>query len=306
MEILVRPTAGRDDDDVSLAIYNEVWPRRAVTMAEVDSFKRSALAEQDHLAVIHGTPVGSGFVVILPARPDVGHASITVLSGHRRHGAGTALYRAVSGWCADRGLEAIETQVEEDDEASREHARRRGFTETERFGDMVLELPGLNLPPDAPPPGIEVVSWAERPELARGIYDVAVEAYPDMPGGESDEMEPFEAWLAHDMAGSGDLPEATFVALAGSEVVGYAKFSLTAAQPTVAFHDTTGVKRAWRGRGIAGALKRAQVAWAKARGYERLVTANEMRNEPIRRLNARLGYREAPGRILLRGPLLRD
>jgi predicted GNAT superfamily acetyltransferase len=93
------------------------------------------------------------------------------------------------------------------------------------------------------------------------------------------------------------------VALAGDEVVGYAKFHLTAARPKVAFHDMTGVKRAWRGRGVAGALKRAQIAWAKQQGYEQLETGNEMRNEPIRRLNAHLGYREAPGRVLMRGPL---
>ena len=65
----------------------------------------------------------------------------------------------------------------------------------------------------------------------------------------------------------------------------------------------TGVKRAWRGRGVAGALKRAQIAWAKEQGYERLSTTNELRNEPIRRLNERLGYREAPGHIVVRGPL---
>ena len=65
----------------------------------------------------------------------------------------------------------------------------------------------------------------------------------------------------------------------------------------------TGVKRSWRGRGIAGALKRAQITWAKEQGYERLATPNELRNEPIRRLNARLGYREAPGRVMMRGPL---
>ena len=41
-------------------------------------------------------------------------------------------------------------------------------------------------------------------------------------------------------------------------------------------------------------------------GYQRLVTQNEVRNEPIRRLNKRLGYREAPGRILVRGPLAPD
>jgi len=104
-------------------------------------------------------------------------------------------------------------------------------------------------------------------------------------------------WLRQLGPEQGDLPEATFAALAGDEVVGFAKFSLTAARPRVASRDLTGVKRAWRGRGIAGALKRAQIAWAKREGYERLETANEMRKEPIRRLNARLGYRPAPGRI---------
>jgi GNAT superfamily N-acetyltransferase len=68
----------------------------------------------------------------------------------------------------------------------------------------------------------------------------------------------------------------------------------------------TGVKRAWRGRGIAGALKRAQIGWAKEQGYERLATHNELRNEPIRRLNEHLGYKEAPGRIIFRGPLARE
>ena len=123
------------------------------------------------------------------------------------------------------------------------------------------------------------------------------------PGSEEDEYEPFEDWLAHDMGGPGDKPEATFVAFAGDEVVGYSKFSLIDAQPTVAFHDLTGVKRAWRGRGIASALKRTQMAWAKEHGYERLSTNNEERNEPIRRLNERHGYRPVPGRIFVRGPV---
>jgi len=101
------------------------------------------------------------------------------------------------------------------------------------------------------------------------MYEVACEAFPDIPGAEDEIMESYEDWLAHHMQGSGDLPEATFLALAGDEVVGYSKFSLTAAQPTTANHDMTGVKRVWRGRGIAGALKRAQIAWAKQQGYER-------------------------------------
>ena len=115
----------------------------------------------------------------------------------------------------------------------------------------MLHLAEITPPAIEPPAGVEIVTWAERPELARGIYEVALEALPDIPGSEGDAVEPFDDWLAHDMQGSGDRPEATFIALAGEEVVGYAKFSLTAAHPTIAHHDLSAVKRAWRGRGIA-------------------------------------------------------
>jgi predicted GNAT superfamily acetyltransferase len=96
---------------------------------------------------------------------------------------------------------------------------------------------------------------------------------------------------------------AIFVAVAGDEVVGYAKFSLTQATPTVAHHDLTAVKRAWRKRGVARALKVTQIHWAKANGYEELRTTNDERNAPMRGLNAELGYRPSIGRIFLRGPL---
>ena len=135
------------------------------------------------------------------------------------------------------------------------------------------------------------------------MYEVLLEAVPDIPGSEEATIEPFEHWMEHDMQGPGDRPDATFVALAGDEVVGYAKFSLTAAQPTTAHHDLTGVKRAWRGRGVARALKATQIAWAKANGYEELRTTNDERNAPIRHLNQVFGYRPTVGRIYLKGPL---
>ena len=135
------------------------------------------------------------------------------------------------------------------------------------------------------------------------MYAVAREAYPDVPGEDEAEMASFEDWLSADMQGESDRPEATFVALADSEVVGYAKLALSSARPRVVMHDMTGVRRAWRGRGIAGALKRAEIAWAKTNGYTRLETFNEERNEPIRRLNERHGYQPEPGQIIVRGPI---
>jgi len=301
--IEIHPCADEAEERVTLEIYNAVWPRDALTINEVNSFKSSTRDYVDYLARVDGDVAGSGVGAIRPQRPDRVFALITVLAERRGRGVGSALYQAVSAWAAERALDRVETWVEEDDAGSLSYAERRGFAEIERNGRMVLELASVDEPAIEPPSGVEIVTWAERPELARGLYEVACETYRDIPGSEHERMESFDDWLAHDMRGSGDLPEATFIALAGDEVVGYAKFSLTAARPTVATHDLTGVKRAWRGHGIAAALKRAQIVWAKQQGYERLETANELRNEPIRRLNARLGYRPAPGQIFLLGPL---
>lgn len=301
--IEVTACAGGTDERVSLEIYNAVWPHDAITMDEVRSFQASVLSHVDFLAHLDGTAAGSAVGVVSPQRADRVFTIITVLAGQRGRGVGSALYRAISGWTAARGLSELEVGVCDDDPSSLAFAQRRGFTEERREVGVVLHLANIAPLHVEPPAGVEIVTWAERPELARGIYAVAFEALPDIPGSEDDDVEPFEDWLAHDMQGSGDRPEATFVALAGPEVVGYAKFSLTAAQPAIAHHDLTAVKREWRGRGIARALKAAQINWALANGYSELRTRNEERNEPIRRLNARFGYRPGVGRIYLTGPI---
>jgi mycothiol synthase len=299
--IEIRPCTDEADDEAALAIYNAVWTRDAVSMAEVRSWRTQVLDWADFLA----PGAGSASAAITPWRPAVARVDLAVLPQQRRRGVGTALYRRVSDWLAGHALELMDVPVAADDAESLAFASRRAFEERSRSGRLVLELRGLAAPPVAPPPGVEITTWAERPYLIHGIYEVAREALPDIPGEEDAVVEPFEDWLAHDMQGAADSPEATFVAVSGHEVVGYAKLHLSPAQPTTAHHDLTGVKRAWRGHGIAGALKRAQVAWAKEHGYERLVTAPDLRNEPSRRMNERLGYRPAPGKVIMRGPLAR-
>lgn len=284
-------------------MYNAVWPHDALTMDEVRHFKSTVISHVDVLARIEGDVVGSGFASIQPQRPEIAVALVTVLAEHRRRGAGTAFYRAISAWTRERGLDTIEAVVCDDDVESLAFAERRGFVEDHREKGVALPLAEVEPPSVEPPEGVDIVTWAERPDLARGMYEVAAEATPDIPGQEDEIVEPFEDWLAHEMQGSGDKPEATFVAVAGDEVVGYAKFSLTEAQPTTAHHDLTGVKRAWRGRGVARALKATQIGWAKVNGYLELRTRNDERNAPIRHLNREFGYEPAVGRVYLQGPL---
>jgi GNAT superfamily N-acetyltransferase len=233
----------------------------------------------------------------------VARGSVAVAPAFRRTGVGSALLDALSVWARDLGYVDLMGTVKETDDVSLAWTRRRGFVEVGRNSILALDLTRAMKPTVRAPDGIEVVAWAERPDATAGIYAVAREAYPDVPGEEDAEIAPFEEWLAMDMQGAGDRPEATFVALAGDEVVAYAKLSLSLARPTVAMHDMTGVLRAWRGRGIARALKAAEIAWAMENDYERLETQNEERNEPIRRLNERYGYVVEPGSVTLRGPI---
>ena len=163
-----------------------------------------------------------------------------------------------------------------------------------------LDLAGLEPPRGrAPPDGIRLVTLAERPDLLPGVHATALEAFPDIPSdGRADRRSAtLEAFAARDVDRIGIPRDAFFVALdeASGEVVGYASLIYAAGSTTVAYHDMTAVRRAFRGRGIAGALKRATIAWAVAHGLEALDTGNDEHNAPMRAVNLALGYRPVPG-----------
>jgi GNAT superfamily N-acetyltransferase len=281
-------------------VHNAVRPDDRGTVEAFADWRRQAEDMVWLLATDEYAEVGAGLGLVgWHSRPGTARVEAWTVPGQRGRGVGEALYRALLAWAAERGCAAVETSVAENDEASLAWADRRGFREIGRELRVSLDLDAAEAPPVAPPAGIEIVTWAERPELATGIYEVFVEADPDIAGSEDVDVPDFDEWLADDMQGASDRAEAVFVALDGDEVVGYAKLALPSEWTGTAWHDLTGVKRAWRGRGIASALKRAQIRWAKENGFRRLTTMNEERNAPIRHLNQRYGYAAEPGRIIL-------
>jgi GNAT superfamily N-acetyltransferase len=304
VSLTVRAVEGGADLERLAATLDETGADTGITIAGLVDWRRQAEEMLWLLAERDGGPVGAAVALVGWHNPrHIGMTRFGVLEAHRGAGAGSALLDEVSAWLRDKGARELESQVHEEDPDSLAWAARRGLHEVGRSSLLVLELEGVEAPSADPPRGIEIVVWADRPELARGMYEVAREASPDIPGNEEDDIGSFEEWLSRDMQGSSDRADATFVAVADGEVVGFAKFAIAEGRQERAFHDLTGVRRAWRGRGIAGALKRTQIAWAKANGFSRLETFNEERNEPIRRLNERHGYRVEPGTILVRGSI---
>lgn len=296
---------GEDGLEDFLAVVAQAMPREEFGgVAGLVDWRRQAeemiwlLAEQD------GEVAGAGYALTgwhTPAHRGIGAA--LVVPTRRGRGLGDELRAVLERWAAEHGVTELEGPVAEEDDGSIAWAAARGYTEAGRNSRMVLDLTTVEAPAVEPPPGIELVTWAERPDLAEGLWEVAREAAPDIPGEEETDVGPLEEWLDRDMRGGGDRPEAVFVALESGEVIGYAKLAFSDETTERAYHDLTGVKRAHRGRGIAAVLKAAQIAWAKENGFRTLQTANEVRNAPIRHLNAKHGYVLEPGVVIVRAAI---
>ena len=167
----------------------------------------------------------------------------------------------------------------------------RGFDEHRRYVISELDVASA---PDLGPPTVELVTFAERPDLAPELYALARVAHADQPGREGTTFgEDWYEWGLH-----GNPAASWFIALEDGRVLGYGYLQNDDGKWG---HGFTAVARDARGRGVAGAIKRAQIAYAKAHGIPSLHTATEIRLAGMRDLNLRFGYRPLYEEIVLRG-----
>jgi GNAT superfamily N-acetyltransferase len=124
--IEISPYADERDEQRGLDIYNAVWPEDRLGPEEERSYRAGLREYVDLLARIDGTVHGSALGAIQPQTLGSVFALVNVLPGYRGRGAGTGLYRAVSSWTRERGLDTIQTMVADDDAESLAFARRRG------------------------------------------------------------------------------------------------------------------------------------------------------------------------------------
>jgi len=244
-------------------------------------------------------PAGCGYVELVNA--SWAGAQADVVPQLRCRGIGTGLLAEISAVAAANGRTELQGEVRESDVESRAYFDRRGYVQVGGEQAVALDLRQHDPLAVEPPPGVAIVSREDRSDLAEAMYEVAREAEQDIPDAIPDRS--FEIWRSRELDRPSRNPALTFIALAGDEVIAYAGLDEFGSD---AFHGLTAVKRAWRGQGIATALKRSQIAAAKERGFKRLVTESEERNTPMRRLNEKLGYRPEPSlsTVVLRGPLL--
>ena len=276
--ITVRPAG--EDIDAYVGTWNAITPDEPTSVEE----QASRLARDPRrlylLAEDGDDVVGCGYAG--PAdSPGRGFVAPRVLPEERRRGAGTVVLGALLAHVRELGFATASSHVDGNDPGSLAFADRHGFEEVDRQVEQVKAV-GDELPVTAPE-GVTFVTIGERPELLRGAHELAVEGYADMAVSTPVTIS-LEDWLAEEAT----VPDGSFVALADGDIVAYTGLCR---DPAGTVEDgLTVVRRAWRRRGLAEALKRAKLAWAAANGIEEIVTWTQSGNEAMRTLNQRLGY----------------
>lgn len=188
----------------------------------------------------------------------------------------------------------------------------RGYREHDRMWPSTLDLRTLDFArfsgyeDRARAVGVRIAPLAELisnfgETEQRRLYTLISALLRDVPSTTPISVWPFETWQ-HRVAGRVQ-PEGLFVAVApDGEWVGVSELYLpVTTRPRTLHNGLTGVRPAWRGRGVAYALKLAAARAALARGFTHSRTSNHSVNRPMLAVNDRLGFvREAAAVTLLR------
>ncbi len=139
----------------------------------IEHYRATMPGLRDWLALLDGEPVGVGGCTRITGmdESDAAFAVNCVLPEARGQGVGTAIYRAVSAHARSLGKSELEVLGFEDDPGGVRFAERHGFVVVNRARALRLLLDGCPRPSIDLPEKIEITNLAERPELARGVWE---------------------------------------------------------------------------------------------------------------------------------------
>lgn len=185
---------------------------------------------------------------------------------------------------------------------------QNGFVEIERMWESWLDLSSFD--PKA-------FDWAEPKALANGIsfktladfedneasqrmiYDLVSELLADVPHGEELEIWPFELWLERFWKGNLRIDESMFLAFDGKQAVGLSMLLKGRAADAMGT-GLTGVKKNYRRKGIAQALKLQAAKYALDHGFAKITTSNHSINRPMLSINEAMGFEKEPAWVYLK------
>lgn len=219
----------------------------------------------------------------------------------RNQGLGTKLYADALQSACDRGAIQLGTRIQEADEASLRFAQKRGFEIERHFFESTLDLNEFNehhfdeVISQVRTQGFEFISLAEAGNTEANqhkLYEVNRSASLDDPGSDGT-FPDFYAFSKNVFEASWFRADTQILAAHGEEWVGLSAVAIY--KDGHAYNAFTGVRRDYRGRRLAQALKLHTVMLARKEGMRYIRTHNDSFNAPMLAINRKLGYKAEPG-----------
>ena len=300
----------RAEDLASITrLQNRVDPKNAHSVQEQEQFEK-AFHRPDLLDLRwvvedtrNGELVGAAYLEQHPFNFHPGKAwtDVEVDPSHRRCGLGTALARRLEEEARTHGIGTLWTSVEQGDPVSVRFFEAYGFRVIRSVWLSWLDLPTARLDafpqrgPQLAAEGIRFTSLAEEgpanADVRRRYYDLYRITGLDVPSMDEPTEMPYDQFVRFELERDAVLPEGTFLAAHGDLYVGVTTLERMGEDPQGVTVGYTGVRREYRGRGIAAELKLRAIRFARDRGYRRMRTGNDSLNRPIWSINDRLGFR---------------
>jgi GNAT superfamily N-acetyltransferase len=297
-----------------VAISNAVDPSRPTSLADARHRDATWDVARYHLARYvaddgRGQVVGWGQVAHMPWQyhPRKYDLRLEVMPEHRRRGVGSALFVRLLAELHARDALLVRAGATEGDAESIGFLTQRGFREIWRTLHSRLDVAAFDPAPFADAAervarqGVSITTLAA--ELARDtgvlreVYDLYVTCARDQQ--EIDAVTPptFAKFVAHEIAAPQAIAEAWCLARKGECIVGLSTLEQVTGATDVAECGYTAVHPAYRGRGIALALKLRAIAYARDHAYRSIQTNSNAGNERMLQINAALGFQPLPAHL---------
>ncbi len=209
-------------------------------------------------------------------------------------------YGEIAKLAQDHEAHLVNTGVEDRREEIVEIAREFGYKTKQQQKVSQLDVCRFNLVNDQL--DFDIVSLSElklmRPDTwLHEFWRLEMDLLRDVPmTGEfkEDPIDLFEKFIG--MPGFDH--DGVFLALVQGNLAGVSSLAPSLVEPKIGITALTGVRREYRRKGIARALKIVSINWGKMKGVGSVITDNEEKN-PMYQLNEQLGFRQIFNQLVM-------